>query len=130
MRKNFLHLDPYRAVDGAFASPLGATYGAFAVPVNGTSRDRFIMIVDDGTGPIKSGWEHVSVRVVTDPTTMASRTPTWDEMSTVKSMFWDKDEVVAQFHVDNEDKVNIHPNVLHLWRPVGGTMPMPGKELV
>jgi len=56
--------------------------------------------------------EHVSV-------SLRRRCPTWDEMSMIKDVFWEDDELVVQFHPPKSQYVNIHPNCLHLWRKVG-----------
>ena len=64
------------------------------------------------------GWEHVSV-------SRRDRVPTWHEMCQIKDMFFSQDDVVIQFHPAQRDYVNIHPNCLHLWRPIDGTMPIP-----
>lgn len=64
------------------------------------------------------GWDHVSVSLPT-------RTPTWEEMAYVKSLFFDDDEVVLEYHPAKSDYVNNHPFCLHLWRPQNETIPMP-----
>jgi hypothetical protein len=56
------------------------------------------------------GWDHVSV-------SLANRCPTWEEMDFIKRLFWEDEEVVMQLHVHSKEKVNLHPNCLHLWRP-------------
>lgn len=56
------------------------------------------------------GWDHVSV-------SLPNRCPTWEEMDTVKNLFFKEDEVVMQLHVNGKAKVNLHPYCLHLWRP-------------
>ncbi len=71
------------------------------------------------------GWEHVSVSV---PGTQ--RCPTWEEMDFVKDFFWTDSETVMQLHVPRADQVNDHPYCLHLWRPLGDTIPVPPPELV
>ena len=63
-------------------------------------------------------WEHVSV-------SLAERCPTWDEMCAVKAIFWRDDEAVIQFHPPESEYVNCHPHCLHLWKPVGRTIPLP-----
>ena len=68
-------------------------------------------------------FEHVSV-------SLPDRIPTWDEMCLVKAMFWDEDDCVIQYHSPRRDYVNFHPNVLHLWRPVGVEIPRPPRETV
>lgn len=69
------------------------------------------------------GWDHVSVSV-------HDRTPTWYEMEHVRKLLFHPHEVVVQYHVPDTDHVNIHPNCLHLWRPIHKKLPMPPKELV
>ena len=68
-------------------------------------------------------WDHVSVSKIDKP-------PTWEEMCYVKSLFFEEDECVVQFHPAKSQYVNIHPNVLHLWKLANGTFPMPPIECV
>lgn len=72
---------------------------------------------------IAYGWDHVSVSA-------RDRCPTWQEMDYIKRIFFTDDEVVMQLHVARKDHINIHPNVLHLWRPQNAEIPLPPKELV
>lgn len=62
-------------------------------------------IVSDG-----QSWEHVSV-------SLGHRTPTWAEMCFIKSVFWDPEDCVIQYHPPESQYVNHHPYCLHLWRP-------------
>ena len=71
------------------------------------------------------GWDHVSVVVQGE-----SRCPTWDEMCFVKGLFFEPDEVVVQYHVDDEDKQNTHEFCLHMWQPQRVIMPRPPKIMV
>lgn len=64
------------------------------------------------------GWEHVSV-------SFRSRTPTWEEMAEVKDMFFRREETVLQFHPEEAEYVNDHPNCLHLWRRRGENAQLP-----
>jgi len=132
MKTNLHHLDRYRVRDrGEFgSSPAGARYGAFIIPVPGAKPQAFVLIVDDGGGEIATGWEHVSVHVAIDPVLHMHRCPTWSEMCLVKGLFWENDEVVVQYHIDNEAKVNVHPTTLHLWRPIAGNLPLPDTKMV
>lgn len=68
-------------------------------------------------------WEHVSV-------SLHNRTPTWDEMCFIKSMFWDDEDCVMQLHPPKSQYVNNHPHCLHLWRPTAQEIPLPLKEMV
>jgi hypothetical protein len=69
-------------------------------------------------------WEHVSVSSV------ANRCPYWDEMNFIKDMFWDDEDTVIQYHPPKSEYVDVHPYVLHLWRPVGVELPRPPKIMV
>lgn len=62
------------------------------------------VIASDG-----AGWEHVSV-------SLSHRTPTWEEMCFVKSLFWNEEDAVIQIHPPKSEYVNTHPFTLHLWR--------------
>jgi len=89
------------------------------------------MICSDGTvdGDL-GGWEHVSVHASRYDGRQL-RTPSWDEMVFVKDLCWDADDVVMQLHPARRAYVNMHPHVLHLWRPLRGvTIPTPPTILV
>jgi len=95
----------------------------------GEGNDGFFSFVKDGIifyciSSDQSGWEHVSVSLD------RNRCPTWDEMCFVKSLFWDDDDCVIQFHPPKSDYVNIHKYVLHLWRPIGFEIKIPPKWMV
>lgn len=66
-------------------------------------------------------WEHVSVS--------SKRTPTWDEMCYVKSLFFEENDCVVQYHPPKSDYVNVAKTCLHLWK-FKGDMPRPPKEYV
>lgn len=76
------------------------------------------VIVSDGMG-----WEHASV-------SRPDRCPTWEEMMSVKELFWREDEWVIQYHPSRELNVNVHPFCLHLWNPIGVEFSKPPKECV
>lgn len=84
---------------------------------------QLLLICSDGLG-----WEHVSVRAVKGA--KHSRIPAWREMSLVKDVCWDGEDVVVQFHPRRSQYVNNHPHVLHLWRPIGIDVLTPPPELV
>lgn len=87
------------------------------------------IIASDGLG-----WEHVSVhayrRIVAVSSPAQTRTPTWKEMSYVKRLYWDAEDVVIQFHPRESEYVNCHPHVLHLWRPTNQEIPTPDPLMV
>lgn len=71
------------------------------------------------------GFEHVSVAP------FAKRiTPSWDDMTKIKDIFWNDDEDVVQIHPRKSNYVNNIPNCLHLWRCTYREMPLPPSCLV
>lgn len=108
-----------------FATPRGATFGAFIVRYQprATTPPEFLQVIAcDGN---ETGWDHVSVKVKYE-----DRCPTWDEMCFVKRLFFEPTEWVIQYHPAEADYVNVNPGVLHLWRPVNQELPKPPRELV
>lgn len=90
--------------------------GAFDIPVMDKIKKRIIrakVISSD-----EKGWEHVSV-------SLRNRTPTWEQMCKIKSLFWDENETVIQYHPAKANYVNCHPHTLHLWRPINAVVPTP-----
>lgn len=65
------------------------------------------------------GWEHVSVTI------NRNRTPTWEIMHLVKTIFWDDEDTVMQIHPPESQYINRHPNCLHLWKPINSELPLP-----
>ncbi len=68
-------------------------------------------------------WEHVSVST-------PKQTPSWEAMCFVKDLFWGPEEVVMQLHPRQSEYVNRHKFCLHLWKPLGQTIPTPPQILV
>jgi len=91
------------------SNALSGNNGAFQIRTLKFPRVIFNAIASDG-----GGWEHVSVTIMG-----ASRCPTWEEMCFIKSLFWDPEDCVVQFHPPESDYVNVHPYCLHLWREIG-----------
>lgn len=112
-------LEAYRVRHGRWETLPGAPFGAFEVPYRSF---RLYIIADHGA---QTGWEHVSVSLIG-----GNRPPNWDEMCFVKSLFWADDETVLQFHPRASEYVNVHPNVLHLWRRVGVEHELPPRICV
>lgn len=69
------------------------------------------------------GWDHVSA-------SRKNRCPNWPEMEHIKRLFFKDDETAMQLHVPPSDHISIHPNCLHLWRPVGIEIPRPPSWMV
>lgn len=95
--------------------------GAFMIPILTNSEKVHALAIASNA----HGWEHVSVHILEDN---EPQTPTWEEMCLIKSIFWDEDDCVVQYHPPKSDYVNCHPNVLHLWRPIGEEIKRPPKE--
>jgi hypothetical protein len=101
--------------------PMGSTSafgnnGAFALRLR-NGHDLYV-IASDG-----EGWEHVSVSA-------RGKCPTWEQMCIVKSVFWDEEDCVIQYHPPKSEYVNLHPNCLHLWRPTLETIPRPPTWMI
>lgn len=112
-----LDVEQYRILEGLMRSNPGDPFGAFMIPFKGSGLG---VISDNGE---LSGWEHVSVST-------PYRCPTWEEMAFIKSLFWDEEETVIQYHPPRSQYVNKHRYCLHLWRKVGFDMPLPPKNLL
>lgn len=65
-------------------------------------------------------FDHVSVSVLRE-----NRCPTWEEMCWVKDQFFEPEELVLQYHPPKSEYVSFHRYCLHLWKPVGVTIPLP-----
>lgn len=113
--KNLSYLNKYR--ESLWGNLGDSKSGAFKIYVNGKSF--FVIASSDG------GWEHVSVSPKNQ-----KRCPTWEEMCTVKDMFFEPEEVVMQLHPAHSEYVNNHPYCLHLWRPLEREIPLPPVEFV
>lgn len=110
-----LRVEPLRRVHPA----LGASEGNWGYFERGPLR-----IISSGPPePGEPPWEHVSV-------SCEDRCPTWQEMKSVKELFWSDDETVLQFHPKKSAYVNAHPYVLHLWRKVGIDIELPPTFLI
>ena len=108
----------FRVISGPGASdPRFGCNGIFIFPAR-QGRALLRAIASDG-----EGWEHVSV---SNP----ARCPTWDEMCWIKSLFWDEEDCVFQFHPPRSEYVNVHPYCLHLWRQPGAVVTRPPAWMV
>lgn len=72
------------------------------------------------------GWDHVSVAI----NGRGDRTPTWAEMEWVRDLCFEPTETCMQLSVPREEHINVHPGVLHLWRPQGVEIPRPDAVMV
>lgn len=107
----------YRVRRGPFASDESdGNNGAFFVPQRKGAPLK--VICSDG-----EGWEHVSV-------SLPDRCPTWEEMCRIVALFWDDDDCVMQLHPPRAQWISNHPYCLHLWRPIGQSIPLPPSVMV
>lgn len=110
-----------------YESAYGDNFGVFLIPHTRTGV-KLRVIAQSGTNSRDDlgdayAWDHVSV-------SLPNRTPNWAEMAFVKSIFWADDETVMQLHVPLAEHRNLHPNCLHLWKPLNERIPMPPGEMV
>jgi len=98
--------------------------GCFVIPHNKIANYVFFIQASDGMG-----WEHVSVSVG-EKNKKQSRCPTRFEMCFIKSIFWDEEDCVIQYHPSKSEYVNLHQFVLHLWRPTDKMIPIPLKQMI
>ncbi len=113
--------EKYRITGGAGGLNSDSTYGnngAFIIR-NKRKLNTSLRVIASDSG----GWEHVSV-------SLTSRCPTWEEMQSVKNLFWDDEDCVIQFHPPKSAYKNCHPFTLHMWRPVGIELPRPPTSMV
>ena len=114
-----------RITKGHFASD--STFGCNgAFELCPSPGKQYYCIVSDGME-----WEHVSVEIrVTQGKKYITRVPSWDEMCYIKSVFWDEEDAVMQFHPPKSEYVNDHNFVLHLWRKNNTNPELPPNILV
>lgn len=119
MKLDFTELEQFRNQAPNFEEQRpGDRFGLFRIVFKGARLQIVACCAREGYQ-----WEHVSVKG-------HGCCPTWEQMSHVKSLFWEPSECVVQYHPAEKDYVNIQPHVLHLWKPVGVEFPMPPKEMV
>lgn len=103
----------------------GALSGCFLVPKKNTQKPKFFVVATNGTELAAAGWDHVSVTVIDE-----KRTPTWEEMCYIKSLFWEPEDCVVQFHPRESQYVSMHPFALHLWKNIEVQFPEPDPLFV
>lgn len=118
----------YRIKEGPLASTDDfGLCGAFEIPWTKSEGCYLYVIATEGCGTLGPSWEHVSVH---GRTTRGVFTPSWDQMCFIKTLFWDADDCVIQFHPPKSEYVNRHKNTLHLWRKSGINWETPPKILI
>ena len=122
MKQNLDEIEQYRFSWGVYQSKKGDRYGLFKIPFE--NRHLNIMVAPDFLeSGVKTPWEHVSI-------SLPNRCPNWKEMSYVKELFWDDEDIVVQFHPKKSEHVNMHDTCLHLWKWNEGEIPCPTSYLV
>jgi hypothetical protein len=110
--------DQYRAKHPlGFEHKTGDPFGWFMIP-SPIKNSQWIAVMADA----QTEWEHISCSI-------KNRTPTWEETCFLKSLFWDDEECVVQYHPPKSDYVNNAKNCLHLWK-YKSEMPRPPSILV
>jgi hypothetical protein len=109
-------VEKYRVKHGLYAST--SEYGCNGMFQLIHDGNRIQVMISDGMG-----WDHVSV-------SMTNRCPRWSEMCWIKSLFFEDDEWVMQYHPARALNISIHPNCLHLWRPQNEVIPKPPEFMV
>lgn len=112
----------WRSPGHGYDSNNGDRFGVFIIPHRYANGRTLKVIAADGE---ETKWEHVSVSLAEFP----KKCPSWEEMCIVKGYFWDSSECVVQYHPSEEDYVNMHQGVLHLWKSCE-PFPMPPKICV
>lgn len=109
-------LDEYRqSVNGHFGDN---GRGFFIIPRK--SFGFYQVIASNG-----QGWDHISVCLLDNKGKFVERTPNWDEMCEIKRLFFKTHEQTVEFHPKEEDYINDHPYVLHMWRYNVAEFPLP-----
>lgn len=76
-------------------------------------------------------YDHVSTHLrMLGSDEFVERTPTWEEMIYIKHLFFDEEEAAFQIAPPASTYINIHPYVLHWWRPIKEVWSMPPVEMV
>lgn len=70
-----------------------------------------------------AGWEHCSV-------SMPTRCPSWEQMCSIKELFWKDEETCIEYHPAKKDYINNMPYCLHIWRPIEQQLPTPPSIMV
>ena len=98
--------------------------GFFVIPHHRINNYEYRVMASDGMG-----WEHCSISIG-ELGKSQKRCPTWEEMCHIKNLFWDEDDCCIQIHPKKSEYVNLHPFVLHIWKPTNQEIPQPIKEMV
>jgi hypothetical protein len=102
-------------------------FGCFLIKTSGHPKPLRVIVTrfreDQPVADSNLPWNHISV-------SLPNRTPTWTEMSFVKDLFFEPDEVAMQLHVAEKDHVSNHEHCLHIWQPALDVIPTPPSIMV
>lgn len=101
--------EAYR-IQKPFPSQAGDPYGCFLIPGR-AANGRPLRVIANAGEELSEGWDHVSISLHQT----AKITPSWAEMCAVKSLFWDDETPVAQYHPPASEHISFHHGCLHLW---------------
>jgi len=124
MKQHNAEIEQYRVSVGKMKSD--SSYGNNGIFVVRSPRGNNLICISSDGGK----WDHVSIEVEQVMPGLDRRLPYWDEMCFIKDLFWREDECVIQYHPKKKDYKNLHPWVLHLWKPQQGGLPIPPIEFV
>lgn len=105
-------------IPGSISQSDQGIHAEYRVPIKEGKMKTFFCIASVHRRPGMCDLEHVSVRA-------KKGTPSWETMCVVKDLFWEDEDEVIQYHPKKSQYVNMHPNVLHMWRENHG-----GEEAV
>lgn len=112
-----------------YSEPNNPHGGCFLIPH--PNDKKLVLKVIATPGISDHPWEHVSVTIgQVKNSHPIHRCPTWEEMCYIKDFFWDKNDVVVQFHPAESDYVSTHDYCLHLWRKQNQNFETPDPILV
>ena len=126
-------LEQRRVLTGDMATPPGAQYGTFVIPIRSPVGNKTkvlaICMADDGG---VTGWERVTVEMVMSrgKQTLA-QTPRLNVLSTIRALFWHGHETVALlFHSDQSQEHIQFPHRVTLWKPRGEQWMTPPLDIL
>lgn len=119
-----------KRIAGRWSSEYGDKGGYFIVPYPYNpnlkkQRNDVTLSVLVGSG---DGWDHISIHVELNGE--KKRCPTWEEMSFIKDLFFEDNEWTVQYHPAKSNHINLHPYVLHIWKPIDKELPVPPEWMV
>ncbi|KKM24770.1 hypothetical protein LCGC14_1601750 [marine sediment metagenome] len=88
------------------------------------SRGKYFLCIIASWG---EDWDHVSIHANMDGKDF---TPFWEDMCSIKDLFFKDSETVLQYHPPKSKYINNHQHTLHLWRPQKQEVGLPPSDMV